>query len=98
MDKYKLDKMLKTVETEETFVNFLSELHREWLLVTEVESKNLSPKYTSLALGWENENLTKFLEAAASGGADQLKNETDKYNDNPWQRAAFIIYHGKFYE
>ena len=98
MDKYRLDNILKDVNDEKTFINFLSELHQEWLLVLEIENNTPSPKHAPMTLGWENGDLSSFLEAAVAGGEDKLKDTDKVFNNNSWQRAAFIIYHGKFYE
>jgi len=48
--------------------------------------------------GWENGSLEMFLEAASGGGLDHLESKNHTEDENPWQRAAFIISLGKYYE
>ena len=75
---------LKDVYNEETFIEFMNLLHKDY-------SKNKSQ--------WQNHYIDDFLECSAewaSASIDGLK----YYNKeiNPWKRCAGILYMGKIYE
>jgi len=73
-------------------------LHEDWIDATEQEKKYPSSPYSPGANGWENGSLEMFLEAASGGGLDHLESKNHTEDENPWQRAAFIVSLGKYYE
>jgi hypothetical protein len=58
-----------------------------------------SSPYSPGANGWENGSIGAFFDAAVSW-AEASRNGLQYYEkpDNPWKRAAEIIYMGKVYE
>jgi len=49
--------------------------------------------------GWENGTIGSFLERASACGMAHLRTAaSNRQPDNPWRRAAEIVYCGKIYE
>ena len=88
-----------SVHDEVTFIQFLTALATDWHEEQMVEmEKPLSP-YSPGALGWENGTIGAMLEAAAEWGNASINGlEVYEKPENPWRRAAHILYAGKFYE
>ena len=88
-----------TVTDERSFVAFLAELAKDRAASMRAEAASPSSPTGPTSRGWENVELSSFLEAAASW-AEATASGTRAYHppSNPWQRAAQIICAGKFYE
>jgi hypothetical protein len=88
-----LDVLLSKVVDEDTFLDFLEGLRDNKREEEEIERVHPSSPQCSGALGWENGSIYTFLDAAVAWGRGGNPDDT-----NPWHRAAYIIYAGKFYE
>jgi len=94
-----LNKLADEVHDEVSFVAFLKALARDWEDGRRQEAPHPSSRYSAAANGWENVAVGAFLEAASAWAEDTgLDTPTYTGPDNPWRRAARIIYAGKFYE
>lgn len=94
-----LDAALNRVCDEESFIAFLGTLSEDWFDEQRKEAANPSSPYHPGANGWENGTIGSFLEAASACGLANLRSlNSQGRNDNPWHRAATIIYSGKHYE
>ncbi|OMG71737.1 DUF7660 family protein [Burkholderia ubonensis] len=90
---------LERVVDERSFIDFLDALGRDWKAEREITAGTTSFPHDGGALGWENDSIGTFLEAAvdwADASADGLR--FYQVPDNPWRRAADILFAGKFYE
>ena len=92
------ENFLDKVIDEQTFLKFLQLLASDWNREQALETQNPSTPYSSGTLGWENGTIGQFLESAAACGIDHLSNDSGAFGDNPWKKAACIIYSGKTYE
>ena len=94
-----LETMLEAVADEQSFLRFLQTLAEDWDDEQRQELANPRSPYGSGANGWENGTIGAFLHAAVSWG-DVSVGSLESYEkpDNPWKRAAQIIYMGKIYE
>lgn len=97
--KKDLYKLSDEVETEEDFVKFLGALLLDRENEIELEKETPAPPFGAGANGWENGEITTFLDAA-SAWAEATVSGTEFYQkpNNPWKRAAHILHAGKFYE
>lgn len=95
----KLQELLELVDNEESFVRFIDGLSQDWYDSEAKEIETPSSPYGRRHNGWENGTIGSYLESAATW-ADASKNGLEFYKkpDNPWRRAADIIYMGKIYE
>jgi hypothetical protein len=94
-----LDELLDAVRDEASFLCFLKALENDWEDEHRKETANPSPPYSSGANGWENSTIGAFLESARAWGESTKDRENFyKLPFDPWNRAAQIIYAGKFYE
>ena len=94
-----LDSVLARVCDEDTFITFLAALSEDWEDEQRKEAVCPSPPYGPGANGWENGSIGSFLDAASDCARAHLNNPNSKSkHDNPWRRAAEIIYSGKYYE
>ncbi|AOK26917.1 hypothetical protein WL40_15300 [Burkholderia ubonensis] len=94
-----LQAALERVVDERSFVDFLGVLGRDWKAEREIAARTTSFPHDGGALGWENDSIGTFLEAAvdwADASTDGLR--FYQVPDNPWRRAADILFAGKFYE
>lgn len=98
MDK-DLYELLDFVDSEESFVQFIERLSQDWYDAERKEIETPSSPYGSGQNGWENGTIGSFLESAAAW-AEASKNGLEFYKkpENPWRRAAEIVYMGKIYE
>nr|WP_315481577.1 hypothetical protein [uncultured Undibacterium sp.] len=94
-----LFELVNLVDSEESFIHFVACLSQDWYDAERKEVDAPSSPYGSGHNGWENGTIGSFLEAAATW-ADESKNGLEFYKkpDNPWHRAAEIVYMGKIYE
>lgn len=95
----KLRQALEAVNDESSFIEFIAAVAADWETEQEIESANPSSRYSSGALGWENGSIGTFLDAScrwACASAQGLK--FYEVPENPWRRAADIIFAGKGYE
>lgn len=87
-----LDALLEGVCDERTFIEFIDALAADFERDSELVDANPDRyKYAPGLLGWENGTVSAFLSAAAAWGPRSP-------HENPWQRAAHILYAGKWYE
>ena len=94
-----LDELIELVQDEESFIVFLSALASDKEQDRIEEEKQPSSPWGPSIRGWENGTIETFLDAAAAWGSsskDGLPNM--EKSENPWRRAADIIFAGKFYE
>jgi hypothetical protein len=94
-----LHKLADEVTDEKSFLAFLDALAADWGDEQAKEAKTPSSPYGPGANGWEHGSIGAFLGAAAGWGAASI-NGLKFYQkpDNPWRRAAQILYMGKIYE
>ena len=92
MDSDPLDNLLDKVRDEKSFLIFLEALASDKI----AEDMKPSIPYSAGAHGWEHGDIGSYLEAAARCAADGGKMLDAPMN--AWQRAAEILYGGKFYE
>lgn len=90
--------ILHDVTDEDTFLMFLKALANDKFAEDEMEKINPSPSYSSGAKGWENNSISDFLDAAVACATDGADSTNRLGQNNPWKRAAAIIYGGKIYE
>jgi hypothetical protein len=90
---------LGAVEDEKTFLQFLAALAENWENECEIEKVTPSHSHHPGALGWENESIGAYLDAAFQWG-DSSSKGLPQYEvpANPWRRVADILYAGKMYE
>ena len=94
-----LETILETVADEQSFLRFLQVLAEDWDDEQAQELANPGSPYGAGVNGWENGTIGAFLHAAVSwGDASVASLESYEKPDNPWKRAAQIIYMGKIYE
>ena len=93
-----LHRLVESVNDEETFLSFLIALARDREASVAAERKSPSSPYGPDAGGWENTTIETFLECASAWGTDTSGSELALQSSNPWNRAAKIVYAGKFYE
>lgn len=94
-----LETILESVADEQSFLRFLQALAEDWDDEQKQESTTPSSPYGFGANGWENSTISAFLHAAVSWGDASVANlKSYEKPDNPWKRAAQIIYMGKIYE
>lgn len=94
-----LKTILASVADEQSFLRFLQVLAEDWDDEQAQELANPGSPYGAGANGWENGTIGAFLHAAVSwGDASVASLESYERPDNPWKRAAQIIYMGKIYE
>ena len=90
-----LNQMADSVNSKQSFLEFVSALSADWFKETELEKKSPSSPYGSGALGWENGSIGSFLDAMqawASASADKISEVPN------WNTFAKILLAGKFYE
>ena len=89
-----LNELLKTVNSKETFFQFVKALKEDKINEDEKEKMNPSSPYSSGANGWENGTISSFIEAIEAYGED-----SELIKDEPsWKNFALLLYAGKFYE
>ena len=93
-----LEQFLADVDDEISFLRFLKALADDKYLEDRIEEKNPSSPYTAGTLGWEYNDIGGYLDAAAHCGASLLSSTAKKTEENPWKRAALILFNGKNYE
>lgn len=94
-----LDKLLKQVKDEKSFIDFIQALAADFEEEREIEETKPSSPYSAGALGWENGSIDTMLSAAAAWGYSTAMNAANKTSEqNPWYRCAHILYAGKYYE
>jgi hypothetical protein len=94
-----LSNMADEVCDEASFLAFLEALAADKEDEQQKELAKPDSPYGSGANGWENGTIDSFLEAAASWGVASINGlKFYKKPDNPWCRAAQILYMGKIYE
>jgi len=89
--------LLAGVHDEASFIAFVAALGEDFARERVLEAENPSSLYGSGALGWENDRIDSFLEAASRGTEGGLK-RPGAAEQNPWNRCAEILYIGKIYE
>jgi hypothetical protein len=97
-----VEAILEAVHDEQSFLLFIQALAADWDDECQQELATPSWPYCSGANGWENGTIGSYLDAAASWGLSSICGlpalaEYEK-PDNPWKRAAEILYMGKIYE
>ena len=90
----KLERLLEEVRDEGSFLTFIAALGKDWDAEQSEEKANPSPPFGPGGRGWESGTIGAFLESAEAWGREQSARKTD----NPWSRAARILYAGKIYE
>ncbi|WP_375755773.1 hypothetical protein [Corallococcus exercitus] len=90
-----LDKLLKEVTDEPSFLRFVQALMKDFEEDRAEAARRPPSPYSPGPLGWENVTIGAFLEAGAAWAEDTQ--ERDRA-DNPWHRVAGILYAGKIYE
>jgi len=94
-----LHQLLKSVRDEHSFIGFLEALGSNFAQERSLEKTSPSSPYGPGALGWENDSIDAFLDAAAAWATASTRNSvTDAPVSNVWQRCASILLAGKFYE
>ena len=93
-DPYEL---LADVHDEASFIAFVAALGEDFARERALEKENPSSGYGPGALGWENDRIDSFLEAATRAAEGGLK-RPGAAAQNPWNRCAEILYIGKIYE
>jgi len=95
----KLETILESVADEQSFLRFLQALAEDWDDEQKQELANAGSPYGAGTNGGENGTIGAFLNAAVSWGEASVTSlESYEKPDNPWKRAAQIIYMGKIYE
>jgi hypothetical protein len=78
---------------------FLETLAADWSDEREKEKLEPSSPYGPGANDWENETIGAFHDASAAWGNASIDGLTFyERPNNPWRRAAQILYMGKIYE
>jgi hypothetical protein len=100
--KSDVEAILDAVHEEDSFVQFVEALAADWAEECQKESATPRSPYGPGANGWENGTIGTYLDATASWGRASIDGlpalaEYEK-PDNPWKRAAQILYMGKIYE
>ena len=85
--------LCEAVHDEATFLVFLNALMADFQQSQKMEAEKPSSPYEFAANGWENTTIGDFLEAATAWAHDSPPKD-----ENPWLRAANILYAGKIYE
>jgi hypothetical protein len=94
-----LQNLADGVDDEKSFIAFLDALAADWGNEQEKEVKEPSSPYGPGANGWENGSIGAFLGAAAGWGTASISGlKFYEKPENPWRRAAQILYMGKIYE
>lgn len=88
-----LNDLCEAVYDETTFIVFLNALLVDFQQSRKIEAGTPSSPYSAAAKGWENTTIDGFLEAAVAWAHDAPPKD-----ENPWRRAANILYAGKIYE
>jgi hypothetical protein len=89
-----LDKLLEAVHSKETFSQFVKALKEDKMDEDEKEKNKPSSPYASGANGWENGEISAFLNAVERYGKD-----SNSISEEPsWKNFALLLYAGKFYE
>ena len=97
MKDQQLEEALERVVDEQTFVDFLSQLSRDWS--AEDSARRDETSIVDDTGEWKNGSIGTFLEAA-SEWATASKSGLKFYAvpENPWRRMADILLMGKMYE
>ena len=94
-----LHKLLESVCDEESFLTFVRALQADRELSVAAEASAPSSPYGPTALGWENQTIESFLEAACSWAEDSNFGATQGLSEaSPWKKFAVFLYCGKSYE
>ena len=94
-----LRRLLEQVVDQGTFLAFVDALAGDFAGEREIEAEHPSSPYMPGALGWENDSIDTFLDAARAWGTSTMGDqEFDKPQWSPWRRCAEILYAGKYYE
>ena len=94
-----LNELENQVIDEESFMKFVEALAKDLDEENKQEKKNPSLSCSAGINGWENKNLSDFLQTMVIW-ADSSKNGMPYYEKpkNPWQRMANILSAAKIYE
>jgi hypothetical protein len=89
-----LHKLLETVNSKQSFLDFVGSLRQDRIDELEKEKIKKSSPYGPGANGWENGTIESFLDAIYSYGQDndEIKEEPD------WRMFALLLMAGKMYE
>jgi len=94
-----LNVLLERVDSEESFLAFITALAKDRRDAVVAEKDNPSSPYGPDAGGWENTSIEDFLEAATAWAeVTNFGLAQGLVPDNPWKRFAVFLYSGKFYE
>lgn len=94
-----LDELLERVIDEQSFIRFIEALGSDFASERVLEEMTPSSPYESSVLGWENESVDTFLDAAAAWATASTRSSSQNVPvSNVWQRCASILLAGKFYE
>jgi hypothetical protein len=89
-----LHKLLETVNSKQSFLDFVDALRRDRIDELEKEKIKKSSPYGPGANGWENGTIEAFLDALHSYGHD-----SDEIKEEPnWRMFALLLMAGKMYE
>ena len=91
----KPEELAATVQTKDDFLKFLAALRSDLELSRSAEKDQPSSPYGPNALGWENTDLDRFLDAMQAWTADM----DQKFPKEPsWNSFARMFLAGKSYE
>jgi hypothetical protein len=94
-----LQTLADEVTDEASFLEFVTALGSDWDDEQAKEAQSPSSPFGAGANGWENGTIGAFLDGAATWGKASVNGlPFYKRPENPWQRAAQILYAGKCYE
>ena len=96
-DQDELERLLEEVRDEASFLTFIAALGKDWDAEQSEERANPSPPFGPGARDWENGTIGAFLESAEAWGRVS-RDQSAHTKNNPWARAAQILYAGKVYE
>jgi hypothetical protein len=93
-----LHELLDKVEDQESFLAFARALLLDKEDEIRKEKKNPPPPYSSGANGWENDDVSGFLESAIAWAEDSDFGKRPSEVTNTWKKFALFLYGGKIYE
>lgn len=94
-EKQRIYELAEAVTDRDSFLEFIAELGADFRKDAEIRAK--APEqfaYSSGPLGWENDRIDTFLDAAYHGNTGS----PEPPGANAWHEAAMILYVGKIYE
>ncbi|MCP1441100.1 hypothetical protein J3D54_000232 [Pseudomonas sp. GGS8] len=94
-----LDELLKNVNDEQSFIDFISILAADFAEERQIEATRPSAPYSAGTQGWENGTIDAFLGAASAWAAATSSTPAPQASpQNVWHRCARILLAEKLYE